>query len=218
MESGKRRLQNHSNEPFDLHGVEPLVPKSWMIVGQRELCICVFHQCTVMELAFFSITKRVIIARSSILGLWIPANPRTHTENCWTFWFWTIVIWTSTFAGDSVVSHQSDDSRNDSSLVMLKWSARRQQNMKSPKASYLDNAARVCTVHWLPALRTAVCPRTAAEGRRLICLTPTVYPGAFICCVDDLFVDLLVTAITADTLSTLPSQSTAGGLTTRGAT
>ena len=65
--------------------------------------------------------------------------------------------------------------------------------MKSPKASYLDNAARVCTVHWLPALRTAVCPRTAAEGRRLICLTPTVYPGAFVCCVDDLFVDLLVT-------------------------
>ena len=38
------------------------------------------------------------------------------------------------------------------------------------------------------------------------------------CCVDDLFVDLFVTAVTADTLSVLPSQSTAGGSTTGGAT
>ena len=74
MEAARRRLQNNLNDQFELlivkvPDVQPLIPKSWMIVGQRELCICVFHQCTVMELAFFSITKRVIIARSSILGL-----------------------------------------------------------------------------------------------------------------------------------------------------
>ena len=46
-----------------------------------------------------------------------------------------------------------------------------------------------------------------AKGRRLICLTPAVYPGTFVCYVDYLFVDLFETAITADTLSALPSQS-----------
>ena len=52
----------------------------------------------------------------------------------------------------------------------------------------------------------------------LICLTQTVHPGAFVGGVDDLFVDLLVTAIAADTLSVKPSQSKVGAFTTCGAT
>ena len=41
---------------------------------------------------------------------------------------------------------------------------------------------------------------TAAEGRCLICLTPTVLPGAFVCGVDDFFEDIFVTAIAANSL------------------
>ena len=64
----------------------------------------------------------------------------------------------------------------------------------------------------------ALRPHTAAEERLLICLTPTVYPGASLCYVDDLFVELSVTAITADTLFALPNQFTYSGLSTHGAT
>ena len=74
----------------------------------------------------------------------------------------------------------------------------------------------VTCVEW-----TELCPRTAAQERHLICLTPTVHLGAFLDGdggVDDLFVDLFVTAIAADTLSVKPSQSTVGGFTTSGAT
>ena len=51
--------------------------------------------------------------------------------------------------------------------------------------------------HW----QTVPSGHTAEQERSLICLTPTVYAGAFACCIDDLFVNLLVTAIAADTVS-----------------
>ena len=41
---------------------------------------------------------------------------------------------------------------------------------------------------------TKLCQRTAAEGKRLICLTQTVHPGAVVGGFDDLFLDLFVTA------------------------
>ena len=73
----------------------------------------------------------------------------------------------------------------------------------------IPSTARVCTMPSATCVEwTELCPRTAAEGKRLICLTPTVHPGAFVGGVDDWFVDLFVTAIAADTLSVKPSQST----------
>ena len=61
-----------------------------------------------------------------------------------------------------------------------------------------------------------------SSGRKALDLLdaelPTTHPGAFVGGVDDLFVDLFVTAIAADTLSVKTSQSTVRGFTTRGAT
>ena len=70
MEAARRRLQNNLNDQFELlivkvPDVQPLIPKSWMIVGQMELCyISVYHQFTAEELAFYSITKRLRIAQT----------------------------------------------------------------------------------------------------------------------------------------------------------
>ena len=81
------------------------------------------------------------------------------------------------------------------------------------RESALCHRALATCVEWME-----LCPCTAAEGKSFICLTLTVHPGAFVGGVDDLFVDLLVTAIAADTLSVKPSQSKVGAFTTCGAT
>ena len=48
-----------------------------------------------------------------------------------------------------------------------------------------------------------------SKGRKVLdCLTQTVYPSAFVCGINNLFVTLLVKSNAANTLSTLLSQST----------
>ena len=46
---------------------------------------------------------------------------------------------------------------------------------------------------------------------------PTIHPGAFVCCVDDLFVALFTTAVAADTLSVGINQSASVRFITPGA-